>query len=87
MLAVEIDSVVEAGVKDGRGAARVLGCAEDGDGVGGLGVVFAGDSGYLLIDPKAPGCGGKEDESEQPSEEETTSAEWTSQIGGRGDHH
>ena len=43
LFAVEFDGVVEAGVEDGRGVAGVLGCSEDGDGVGGLGVVLAGD--------------------------------------------
>ncbi len=33
-LAVEFDDVVEAGVVDGGGVAAVLGCSEDGDGVG-----------------------------------------------------
>jgi hypothetical protein len=71
VLAVEIDGVVEAGVKNGGWAAGVLGCAEDGDGVGGLSVVFAGDSRYLLVDPEAPyGCG-QEDQPEQPAEEAT----------------
>jgi len=56
VLAVEIDDVIETGVEDGGWVAGVLGRAEDGDGVGGLGVVLAGDGGYLLIDPDAP-CG------------------------------
>ena len=55
LFAVEFDGVVEAGVEDGGGVAGVLGCSEDGDGVGGLGVVLAGDGGDLLIDPDAPG--------------------------------
>ena len=42
LLAVEIDGVVEAGVVDGGGAAAVLGCSEDGDGVGGLGLIVVG---------------------------------------------
>jgi len=42
VFAVEFDGVVEAGVKTGDGAG-VLGRAEDGDGIGGLGVVFGGD--------------------------------------------
>ena len=52
LLAVEFDGVVEAGVEDGRGMAGVLGCAEDGDGVGGLGVVLAGDGGDLADRPR-----------------------------------
>ena len=86
LLAVEVDGVVEAGVKDGRGMAGVLGCAEDGDGVGGLGVVLVGDGGYLLIDPDAPGGGDQEDQREQPAEEETAGGASAAQIGGRGDH-
>ena len=54
LLAVELDGVVEAGVKDGRGVAGVLGCSEDGDGVGGLGVVLGGQSVDLGVDPDAP---------------------------------
>ena len=69
VLAVEFDGVIEAGVKDGGWVAGVLGCAEDGDGVGGLGVVLAGDGGYLLIDPDAPGGGDEKDQREQPAEE------------------
>ena len=52
LLAVEIDGVVEAGVEDGRGAAVVLGCTEDGDGVGGLGVVLVGDGVDLAGRPR-----------------------------------
>ena len=86
VLAVELDGVIETGVKDGGWVAGVLGCAEDGDGVGGLGVVFAGNSGYLLIDPEAPCHRGKENKPEQPAEEETAGGAWALQIGGRGDH-
>ena len=86
VFAVEVDGVIEAGVKDRRGSAGVLGCAEDGDSVGGLGVVLAGDCGYLLIDPEAP-CGGDyEDDREQPTEEDTSGAASAAKIGGRGDH-
>src|ERR1700737_4440540 len=86
VLAVEFDGVIEAGVKDGGWAAGVFGRAEDGDGVGGLGVVFAGDGGYLLIDPEAPCRGGEEDQREQPTEEGTACGASASQIGGGGDH-
>ena len=86
LFAVEVDGVVEAGVKDGRGVAGVLGCTEDGDGVGGLGVVFAGDGGDLLVDPDAPRSGDQEDDPEQPAEEETAGGASAPQIGGRGDH-
>ena len=51
MTIVEGDRVIEAGVEDRRGATGVLGCAEDGDGVGGLGLVFVGDSIDLVVDP------------------------------------
>jgi len=86
VFAVEFDGVIEAGVKDGRGAAGVLGCAEDGDSVGGLGVVFAGDGGYLLIDPETP-CGSDyEDDREEPAEEDTSCAASAVKIGGWGDH-
>ena len=46
--------MVEAGVEDGRGAAGVLGCTEDGDGVGRLGLVFVGDLVYLEVNPAEP---------------------------------
>jgi len=72
LLAVEIDGVVEAGVEDRRGMAGVLSCTEDGDGVGGLGVVLARDGGDLLIDPDAPCSGGEEDEHEQLAEEDAS---------------
>jgi hypothetical protein len=87
VFAIELDGMVEAGVKDWRRVAGVLGCAEDGDGVGRLGVVFAGDRGDLLIDPDAPYGGNQKNQREETAEEETavggTSA---SQIGRRGDH-
>ena len=43
LLAIEVEGVVEAGVEDGRWMAGVLCRAEDGDGVGGLGIVLIGD--------------------------------------------
>ena len=86
VLAVELDGVVEAGVKDGGGVAGVFGCAKDGDGVGGLRVVLASDGGYLLIDPDAP-CGRDEkDQREQPAEKETAGGASVLQVGGRNDH-
>jgi hypothetical protein len=78
--------VVEAGVKDGGGVAGVFGCAKDGDGVGGLRVVLASDSGYLLIDPDAPCSGYEKDQREQPAEKETAGGASASQVGGRDDH-
>ena len=62
VFAVEIDGVVEAGVEDGRWAAGVFGCSEDGNGVGGLGVVLAGYDGDLAVDPEAPGCNDEQDQ-------------------------
>ena len=55
LLAIELDGVIEAGVENGGRVAEILGCTEDGDGVGGLGFVVVGDGGDLLIDPDAPG--------------------------------
>jgi hypothetical protein len=51
---VQGDGVIEARVKDRRGVAEVLGGTEDGDGVGGLRVVFAGDGVDLDIEPTEP---------------------------------
>ncbi len=51
--------------------AGVLGCSEDGYGVGGLGVVLAGDDGDLLVDPEAPGGSDDQDHDEKPAEDET----------------
>jgi len=74
-------------VKDGRGVAGVLGCTEDGDGVGGLGVVLAGNGGYLLVDPDAPCRGDKQDQRKQAAEKDTAvGGASASQIGGWGDH-
>jgi len=86
LFAVEFDGVVEASVKNGRRVAGVFGCTEDGDGIGGLGVVLARYGGDLLIDPDAPGGGDQKDYGEQPAEEEPAGGASTSQIGGRGDH-
>ena len=86
LLAVEFDGVIETCVKDRGWMAGVFGCTEDGDGVGGLGVVLAGDGGDLLTDPDAP-CGGEQkDHREEPAEEETAGSASASQIGGRSDH-
>ena len=86
LLAVEFDGVVEAGVEDWRWVAGVLSCAEDGDGVGGLGFVLASYCGYLLIDPETP-CGSDyEDDREEPAEEDTSCAASAVKIGGWGDH-
>ncbi len=69
LLAVEFDGVVEAGVEDGRGAAGVLGCSEDGDGVGGLGLVLVGYVVDLLVDPDEPGEGDQQEKAEEPAEQ------------------
>ena len=69
LFAIEVDGVIETGVKDGGWVAGVLGCTEDGDGVGGLGVVLVGDGGDLLVDPDAPRGGDQEDDPEQPPED------------------
>jgi hypothetical protein len=86
LLAIKLDGMVEAGVKDGRWVAGVLGRTEDGDGVGGLGLVMAGNCGDLLIDPDTPGSGDQQNQPEQPAKEETAGSASASQIGGRGDH-
>ena len=86
LFAVEFDGVVEAGVEDGRGMAGVLGCAEDGDGVGWLGVVLAGDGVDLLVDPDAPDGGDKKEKREEATEEETAGGASATQIGLTGDH-
>ncbi len=59
--------------------AGVLGCAEDGDGVGGLGVVLTGDGGDLPVDPETPDGGDQQDDAEQSAEEESAAsgvADW-----------
>ncbi len=67
--------------------AGVLGCTEDSDGVGWLGVILTGDGGDLLVDPDAPCCGDEQNQREQPAENETApSGALASQIGRRGDH-
>ena len=68
LFAVEVDGVIETGVEDGGGAAGVLGGAEDGDGVGGLGIVAGGDLIDLAIDPNAPGEGDDQEKQQQLSE-------------------
>ena len=85
LFAVEFDGVVEASVEDGRGMAGVLGCSEDGDGVGGLSVVHAGDGSDLAADPDAPG-GGDEKEEDEQTEDATAGRTPASQIGFRDNH-
>ena len=67
VLVVERDCLVEAGVEDGRGATGVFGCAEDGDGVGGLGVVDVGGGDDLVMQPGEPAGDGEQDEQDQPA--------------------
>lgn len=85
LFAVEFDGVVEAGVEDRGWVTGVFGSAEDGDGIGGLGVVLAGDGRYLLIDPDAPYDGDDEDQPEEFTEDGSAGAA-SAQIGRRGDH-
>ena len=66
---VEGDDVVEAGVEDGRGAAAVLGRAEDGDGVGGPGLVRPGHRRDLGVDPEEPSGGKQEEQSDEREQE------------------
>ncbi len=68
LLAIEFNDVIEAGVVDGGGVAAVLGCSEDGDGVGGLGLVFLCYGVYLDADPGGPDDGGYEREQEEVAE-------------------
>ena len=85
LFAVELDGAVETGVEDWGWAAGVLGCAEDGDGVGGLGVIVTGDGGDLLAEPDAPDDCAEEQEDEELTEECASYAA-TVQVGGRGVH-
>jgi len=85
LLAVELDGVVETGVEDGRGMAGVLGRSEDGDGVGGLGFVVAGDGVDLTVEPDAPGGHPEEHEGEELTEEGAPQGA-SAQVGGRSDH-
>jgi len=86
LLVVELNGVIEACMKHRRRMTGVFGCTEYSDCVGRLGVVLAGNCGYLLIDPDAP-CGDDEQKQpEQPAEEETAGWAPASQIGGRSNH-
>ena len=51
---VQRDRLVQPGVKHGRRTARVLGRAEDGDGVRRLGVVDVSGLPYLAVNPDKP---------------------------------
>jgi hypothetical protein len=86
LLVVEIDGVIEAGVQDGRRVAGVLGCTEDGDGIGGLGVVLVCDCGYLTVDPDTPCSGGEEEQQKQLAKEVAAERARSSQVGRGGDH-
>jgi len=66
---VEADGFIEAGVENGRGTSGVLGCAEDGDGVGGLGVVDLCGGIDLVIDPAEP-CDSSEQQKQQEAAQE-----------------
>ena len=70
---VERDSVVEAGMVDGRRVAAVLGCAEDSDCVGGLGLIICGDLVDAVDDPEAP-ASAKDDGEEGEAKAEVSHA-------------
>ena len=76
LFAVELDGVVEAGVEDGRWVAGILGRAEDGDGVGGLGVVLGRHRVDLVVDPDAPSGRDEEHEREHATQEESAGGAW-----------
>jgi hypothetical protein len=86
LFAVELDGVIETGVEDGGWMAEVLCRSEDGDGVGGLRVVLAGDGVDLHVDPDAPGGGDEEQKCEEATQEETAGGASAAQIGLRRDH-
>ena len=68
---VEGEGVIEAGVVDGGGSASVLGRTEDGDGVGGLGLILGADLVDAVDDPGGPAGAKQEQEREQQQEEST----------------
>jgi hypothetical protein len=86
LFVVEIDGVIEASVQDRRRVAGVLGCTEDGDGVGGLGVVLVCDGGYLTVDPDTPCSGGEEKQQKELAKEVAAGRARSSQVGRGGDH-
>src|ERR1700678_1044957 len=86
LLAVKLNCVIEGAVKNGRRVAGVFRCAEDGDGVGWLGVVLVRHSGDLLIDPDAPGNGDQQDHREQSAEKDPPAGASPLQIGFWRDH-
>ena len=72
-LTIEGQGVPEAITQDGRRASVVLGCAEDGDGVGASGLVVAGVVAYFQIDVSHPKdgcdkCGGERQAEESSSQ-------------------
>jgi len=65
--------------------AGVFGRSKDGDGVGGLGLVVAGDGVDLLVEPDEPASNNDEREGEQLTEEDAPGGA-AAEIGGRSDH-
>lgn len=65
---VEGDGLVETGMKDRGRAASVLCCSEDGDSVGGLGVIDGGGVLDLAIEPGEPSCGDEDAEESEPAQ-------------------
>src|SRR5271168_4002287 len=55
--------------------AEILGRAEDGDGVGGLGLILTGDGVDLVVDPAEPDGGDQQDDAEEAAEKAAT-AHW-----------
>ena len=81
LAAVELDGLVETGMKDGRRTAGVLRRAEDGNGVGGTSLVSAGNRGNLHVDPAEPA----EASSKQQADEHGSKAAAGAWLG-RGSH-
>ncbi len=86
LFAIELDGVVEAGVKDGGWMAGVLGCTEDGDGVGRLGVVLGRQGVDLVVNPDAPSGRDEKQQREHATKDESAGGDGRAQIGWRDDH-
>ena len=86
VFAVELDGVVEAGVEDGGWMAGVLGCTEDGDSVGRLGIVLYREGVDLVVDPDAPSGRDEKQQREQATNDESASGDGRAQIGLRNGH-
>ena len=68
-LAIELHGVVEPRVKDGRGPATVLRRAEDGDGIGGNGLIHRGDLVDSAVNVDAPEQCDEQDDSDEARED------------------